>query len=78
VKVYALVIHGIDPDGYDGWITYGKLRGAILAHPTLVEGLIPLFLSAPSLSVNLDAQAADHLQYENVEMKSKQQETKLR
>jgi hypothetical protein len=26
------------------------LRDAILTHPTLVEGLIPLFLSPPSLS----------------------------
>jgi pyruvate/2-oxoglutarate dehydrogenase complex dihydrolipoamide dehydrogenase (E3) component len=31
-------------------LPYTALRDAILAHPTLVEGLIPLFSSAPSVS----------------------------
>ena len=31
-----------------GGLPYTALRDAILAHPTLVEGLIPLFTSAPS------------------------------
>jgi pyruvate/2-oxoglutarate dehydrogenase complex dihydrolipoamide dehydrogenase (E3) component len=30
-------------------LPYTALRGAILTHPTLVEGLIPLFSSAPSI-----------------------------
>jgi pyruvate/2-oxoglutarate dehydrogenase complex dihydrolipoamide dehydrogenase (E3) component len=30
-------------------LPYTALRDAILTHPTLVEGLIPLFLSAPSV-----------------------------
>ena len=29
-------------------LPYTALRDAMLTHPTLVEGLIPLFLSAPS------------------------------
>jgi pyruvate/2-oxoglutarate dehydrogenase complex dihydrolipoamide dehydrogenase (E3) component len=29
-------------------LPYTKLRDAILTHPTLVEGLIPLFSSAPA------------------------------
>ena len=29
-------------------LPYTALRDAILTHPTLVEGLIPLFLSAPT------------------------------
>ena len=33
-----------------GGLPYTALRDAILTHPTLVEGLIPLFLSAPSVS----------------------------
>ena len=37
---------------------YTALRDAIWAHPTLVEGLTPLFLSAPSLSASVDAQSA--------------------
>ena len=37
---------------------YTALRDAIWAHPTLVEGLAPLFLSAPSLSAGVDAQSA--------------------
>jgi pyruvate/2-oxoglutarate dehydrogenase complex dihydrolipoamide dehydrogenase (E3) component len=32
-----------------GGLPYTALREAILTHPTLVEGLIPLFLSTPSL-----------------------------
>jgi hypothetical protein len=40
-------------------LPYTALRDAILAHPTFVEGLIPLFSSAPSLSVSRDARAAD-------------------
>jgi pyruvate/2-oxoglutarate dehydrogenase complex dihydrolipoamide dehydrogenase (E3) component len=34
---------------------YTALRDAILAHPTLVEGLSPLFSSAPSLSADTQA-----------------------
>jgi hypothetical protein len=30
-------------------LPYTALRDAILTHPTLVEGLIPLFSSAPSI-----------------------------
>jgi pyruvate/2-oxoglutarate dehydrogenase complex dihydrolipoamide dehydrogenase (E3) component len=30
-------------------LPYTKLRDAVLTHPTLMEGLIPLFASAPSL-----------------------------
>jgi pyruvate/2-oxoglutarate dehydrogenase complex dihydrolipoamide dehydrogenase (E3) component len=41
---------------------YTTLRDAIWAHPTLVEGLTPLFLSAPSLSPSGDAQSADRHQ----------------
>ena len=33
-----------------GGLPYTALRDAILTHPTLVEGLIPLFLSTPSAS----------------------------
>jgi pyruvate/2-oxoglutarate dehydrogenase complex dihydrolipoamide dehydrogenase (E3) component len=33
-----------------GGLPYTALRDAILTHPTLVEGLIPLFLSTPSVS----------------------------
>jgi pyruvate/2-oxoglutarate dehydrogenase complex dihydrolipoamide dehydrogenase (E3) component len=33
-----------------GGMPYTALRDAILTHPTLVEGLIPLFLSSPSVS----------------------------
>jgi len=31
-----------------GGLPYTALRDAVLTHPTLVEGLIPLFSSAPS------------------------------
>jgi hypothetical protein len=30
-------------------LPYTKLRDAVLTHPTLVEGLIPLFSSMPSI-----------------------------
>jgi pyruvate/2-oxoglutarate dehydrogenase complex dihydrolipoamide dehydrogenase (E3) component len=46
---------------------YPALRDAIWAHPTLVEGLTPLFSSAPSLSAGVDAQSADRLQYQIVD-----------
>jgi pyruvate/2-oxoglutarate dehydrogenase complex dihydrolipoamide dehydrogenase (E3) component len=42
--------------------TYTALRDAIWAHPTLVEGLTPLFSSAPSLSASGEVQSADRLQ----------------
>ena len=48
-------------------LPYTALREAIWSHPTLVEGLSPLFSSAPSLSARVDAQAADRLQHEIVE-----------
>jgi pyruvate/2-oxoglutarate dehydrogenase complex dihydrolipoamide dehydrogenase (E3) component len=41
---------------------YTALRDAIWAHPTLVEGLTPLFSSAPSRSASGEAQSADRLQ----------------
>ena len=37
-------------------LPYTALRDAIWAHPTLVEGLSPLFSSAPSLPAGVDAQ----------------------
>ena len=46
---------------------YTVLRDAIWAHPTLVEGLIGLFSSAPSLSAGVDAPSADRLQYQIVD-----------
>jgi pyruvate/2-oxoglutarate dehydrogenase complex dihydrolipoamide dehydrogenase (E3) component len=46
---------------------YTVLRDAIWAHPTLVEGLIQLFSSAPTLSEGADAQPADRLQYQIVD-----------
>ena len=48
-------------------LPYTALRDAIWAHPTLVEGLSPLFSSAPSLPARADAQAGDRLQYDVVE-----------
>jgi pyruvate/2-oxoglutarate dehydrogenase complex dihydrolipoamide dehydrogenase (E3) component len=42
--------------------TYTALRDAIWSHPTLVEGLTPLFSSAPSLSASGEVQSADRLQ----------------
>jgi pyruvate/2-oxoglutarate dehydrogenase complex dihydrolipoamide dehydrogenase (E3) component len=41
-------------------LPYTALRDAIWSHPTLVEGLIPLFSSTPSLSTLVDTRAADH------------------
>jgi pyruvate/2-oxoglutarate dehydrogenase complex dihydrolipoamide dehydrogenase (E3) component len=38
-------------------LPYTALRDAMLTHPTLVEGLIPLFLSAPSPPRSADAKA---------------------
>jgi pyruvate/2-oxoglutarate dehydrogenase complex dihydrolipoamide dehydrogenase (E3) component len=43
-------------------LPYTALREAIWAHPTLVEGLSPLFSSAPSLPVSADQHQADRLQ----------------
>jgi hypothetical protein len=37
-------------------LPYTALRDAIWAHPTLVEGLSPLFSSAPSLPAGVDEQ----------------------
>jgi pyruvate/2-oxoglutarate dehydrogenase complex dihydrolipoamide dehydrogenase (E3) component len=48
-------------------LPYTALRDAIWAHPTLVEGLIPLFSSAPVLSASVNARAADRLQHQLVE-----------
>ena len=45
-------------------LPYTALRDAIWAHPTLVEGLSPLFSSAPSRSQPVEAQ---RLQYETVQ-----------
>jgi pyruvate/2-oxoglutarate dehydrogenase complex dihydrolipoamide dehydrogenase (E3) component len=47
-------------------LPYTALRDAIWAHPTLVEGLSPLFSSVPSLSARADADVADRLQYDTV------------
>jgi hypothetical protein len=38
-------------------LPYTALRDTILTHPTLVEGLIPLFLSAPTTPRSADAKA---------------------
>ena len=43
-------------------LPYTALREAIWAHPTLVEGLSPLFSSTPSLPVSAGAHQADRLQ----------------
>jgi pyruvate/2-oxoglutarate dehydrogenase complex dihydrolipoamide dehydrogenase (E3) component len=43
-------------------LPYTALREAIWAHPTLVEGLSPLFSSAPSLPASAGAHQADRLQ----------------
>jgi pyruvate/2-oxoglutarate dehydrogenase complex dihydrolipoamide dehydrogenase (E3) component len=45
-------------------LPYTALRDAIWAHPTLVEGLSPLFSSAAALSASADGPTADRLQYE--------------
>jgi pyruvate/2-oxoglutarate dehydrogenase complex dihydrolipoamide dehydrogenase (E3) component len=47
-------------------LPYPALRDAIWAHPTLVEGLTPLFSSAPSLPETLDPRSADRFQYETL------------
>ncbi|HSU30007.1 MAG TPA: FAD-dependent oxidoreductase [Bryobacteraceae bacterium] len=39
-------------------LPYTALRDALWSHPTLVEGLIPLFSSAPSFSENISPQTA--------------------
>jgi pyruvate/2-oxoglutarate dehydrogenase complex dihydrolipoamide dehydrogenase (E3) component len=41
----------------NAWLPYTALRDTILTHPTLVEGLIPLFTSVPSLPKSFDAKA---------------------
>ena len=45
-------------------LPYTALRDGIWAHPTLVEGLIPLFSSAPSLSTSTASQTPDRVQDE--------------
>jgi pyruvate/2-oxoglutarate dehydrogenase complex dihydrolipoamide dehydrogenase (E3) component len=47
-------------------LPYTALREAIWSHPTLVEGLIPLLSSAPSVSAHTNRLAANHLQQELV------------
>jgi len=42
-------------------LPYTALREAIWAHPTLVEGLIALFSSAPSLSTPVDTSPQEAL-----------------
>jgi pyruvate/2-oxoglutarate dehydrogenase complex dihydrolipoamide dehydrogenase (E3) component len=48
-------------------LPYTAIRDAIWSHPTLVEGLFPLFSSTPSLPAHVDALAGDDLRYEIVE-----------
>ncbi len=43
-------------------LPYTALRDGIWAHPTLVEGLIPLFSSAPSLSTSTAPQTPDRVE----------------
>jgi pyruvate/2-oxoglutarate dehydrogenase complex dihydrolipoamide dehydrogenase (E3) component len=45
-------------------VPYTALREAIWCHPTLVEGLIPLFSSAPSLSEDTGTQTAQDVRNE--------------
>jgi pyruvate/2-oxoglutarate dehydrogenase complex dihydrolipoamide dehydrogenase (E3) component len=45
-------------------LPYTAIRDAIWSHPTLVEGLFPLFSSTPSLSARVNALAGDDLPYE--------------
>ena len=45
-----------------GGLPYTALRDAIWSHPTLVEGMIPLFSSAPVASED-SGQAGDSLQH---------------
>jgi hypothetical protein len=47
-------------------LPYTALREAIWCHPTLVEGLIPLFSSAPSFSEHADRQAAERAPNETI------------
>jgi pyruvate/2-oxoglutarate dehydrogenase complex dihydrolipoamide dehydrogenase (E3) component len=47
-------------------LPYTALRDGILAHPTLVEGLIPLFSSTPSAIAASHAQVAEQLETEVV------------
>jgi pyruvate/2-oxoglutarate dehydrogenase complex dihydrolipoamide dehydrogenase (E3) component len=46
-------------------LPYTALRDAIWAHPTLVEGLIPLFSSPPLASQGAEAQDANRLQFQS-------------
>ena len=46
---------------------YTALRDAIWAHPTLVEGLTPLFSSVPSTSASVDVETGDRLHHEIAE-----------
>jgi len=39
-------------------LPYTALRDAVISHPTLVEGLIPLFSSKPSATESVEANAA--------------------
>lgn len=48
-------------------LPYTALREAIWSHPTLVEGLIPLFSSEPSLPATVGAQAAGRRLHEIVD-----------
>ncbi|HEX7362394.1 MAG TPA: FAD-dependent oxidoreductase [Bryobacteraceae bacterium] len=45
-------------------LPYTALRDAIWSHPTLVEGLVPLFSSEPSLPPHVGAQTADRRLHE--------------
>jgi hypothetical protein len=47
-------------------LPYTALREAIWCHPTLVEGLSPLFSSVPSVSEHADSQAAESTRNEIV------------
>ena len=44
-------------------LPYTALRDGIWAHPTLVEGLIPLFSSAPAIPARTDMQVAERVQH---------------
>ncbi|MGH9618137.1 MAG: dihydrolipoyl dehydrogenase family protein [Bryobacteraceae bacterium] len=48
-------------------LPYTALRDAIWSHPTLVEGLIPLFSSEPSLPASVGAQTVDRRPHEIAE-----------
>jgi pyruvate/2-oxoglutarate dehydrogenase complex dihydrolipoamide dehydrogenase (E3) component len=47
-------------------LPFTALRDAIWSHPTLAEGLIPLFSSAPCPSAHADMEASDRVQQELV------------